>query len=100
MKLLKPYAEYAESYFGVPSGRTHFAMRDFFNRNCCFVFEKYRLLDAFGREFYSFADGYSISGNQYRTIEAAKAAGIALAQSYGYIVAETDEEAEKIALLV
>ena len=40
------------------------------------------------------------SNEYYLSFEAAKAAGIALAHQAGFIVAETDEEAEKMMLLV
>lgn len=53
-----------------------------------------------GKRTFSFVDGYPNSNEYYLSFEAAKAAGIALAQQAGFIVAETDEEAEKMTLLV
>ena len=53
-----------------------------------------------GKRTFSFVDGYPNSNEYYLSFEAAKAAGIALAQQAGFIVAETDEEAEKMMLLV
>ncbi len=106
MKILKPYKQYAEpeylsyrSYWG-SSGRTYFGMQSLDDGCTYFRFYFDSILNAAGKRTFSFVDGYPNSNKYYPSFEAAKAAGIALAQQAGFIVAETDEEAEKMMLLV
>ena len=75
-------------------------MQSLDDRCTYFRFYSDPILNAAGKRTFSFINGYPNSNEYYPSFEAAKAAGIALAHQAGWVVAETDEEVEKMMLLI